>query len=229
MCKFKSAIILKNRVYVPDIDSHTEMLEQLGIEDNYINAKKIFVRAKLFPSDDDYFSDISNWEFNVDQDILPDWFDEEEARGRMIEAVKDWAKNRIYIGVNDLVLKDGANYILKDCKNVIIYGNSTVEYMSGNSTVKYMCGSSTVNNMCGNSTVKYMCDSSTVNNMCGNSTVEYMYDSSTVNNMCDSSIINIYSKSINAKEIKLDGNATVRDFITRTIYQSRDWKFVLKD
>ena len=35
MCQLKSGIILKNRVFVPEYDSHTAMLEELGIEDNY--------------------------------------------------------------------------------------------------------------------------------------------------------------------------------------------------
>ena len=33
MCKLKSAIILKDRVFIPDYDSHDEMLKELGIKD----------------------------------------------------------------------------------------------------------------------------------------------------------------------------------------------------
>ena len=42
MCKMKSAIILKDRVFIPDYDSHTKMLEELGIEDTKQNAEKLF-------------------------------------------------------------------------------------------------------------------------------------------------------------------------------------------
>ena len=31
MCKLKSAIILKDRIFIPDYDSHSQMLEELGI------------------------------------------------------------------------------------------------------------------------------------------------------------------------------------------------------
>jgi hypothetical protein len=43
MCKLKSGIILKGRIFMPEYDSHSDMLEELGIEDNYMNASKMFV------------------------------------------------------------------------------------------------------------------------------------------------------------------------------------------
>ena len=49
MCKLKSAIILKDRVFVPDYDSHDKMLKELGIKDTRENAERLFVRAELSP------------------------------------------------------------------------------------------------------------------------------------------------------------------------------------
>jgi len=41
MCEIKSMIVLKNSVFCPlDYDSHTQMLEELGIEDTRENAFK---------------------------------------------------------------------------------------------------------------------------------------------------------------------------------------------
>jgi len=46
MCKFKSAILLKDRVYISKIsESHTTMLEELKIEDNKRNTEIKFVRV----------------------------------------------------------------------------------------------------------------------------------------------------------------------------------------
>ena len=57
MCKLKSAIVLKNKVYMPfDIDSHTEMLKELGITDDYLGASKKFVRVEITPQDEDIFN-----------------------------------------------------------------------------------------------------------------------------------------------------------------------------
>ena len=74
MCQTKSGIILKDRIFLPDYDSHGKMLEELKIADTRENAERLFVRAELVPPAGDVFSDISTWIFRVDQDILPEWF-----------------------------------------------------------------------------------------------------------------------------------------------------------
>lgn len=126
MCKLKSAIILKDRIFMPDYDSHSRMLEKLGIADDYLGASKKFVRAELSPKDDDVFSDIDTWILNVDQDITPDWFDAEEYKPKMIDAVKVWAKDHIHIGVDGLKIRIGENHHIKDCQGVIVEDSATV-------------------------------------------------------------------------------------------------------
>ena len=218
MCRLKSGIILKGRVFVPEYDSHTQMLEELGITDDYLNASKTFVRAELLPVDGDVFSSIDNWILKVDQDVIPDWYDEETYKPQVIAAVKEWAKDHIHNGVDGLKISSGQGLYIKDCKDVGIYGNATVE------------------NICGSATVKYICDSATVKNICDSATVENIYGSATVENICDSATVKkakglsviIGSKyGWNKKEtLILAENATFKDCQTKTIYQSGDWKLV---
>ena len=209
MCRFKSAIILKDRVFVPDYDSHTDMLEELKIQDTKANAERLFIRAELYPENGDEFSNIDTWCFEVDQDILPDWYVEEYDKQRMIDAVKAWAKNRIHIGVDGLRISGGAGHRIKDCKNVDIYDNATVEYIYGSATVEYIYGSATVKHIRDNATVEYIY---------GNATVKLIYGSATV-------ITSGYTKWNNLSKAKLSDNATIKDCINKTIYQSGDWTF----
>ena len=153
MCKLKSAIILKDRIFIPEYDSHSEMLNELGITDDYLGASKKFVRAELSPMDGDVFSPVDSWHFTVDQDIVPEWFSEDEYKPKMIEAVKEWAKTHIHIGVNGLKIESGKNHYIKDCKDVEIYGSATVKNICGSATVKNICDSATVKNICGSATV----------------------------------------------------------------------------
>lgn len=146
MCQLKSGIILKNRVFVPEYDSHTQMLEELGIKDDYFNASKTFVRVELSPIGGDVFSDIDTWELSVDQDITPEWYDEDRYKPQVVEAVKEWAKDHIHIGVDNLKISTGSNHYIKDCKDVDICDSATV---------KNICGSATVKNICDSATVKY--------------------------------------------------------------------------
>ena len=144
MCKMKSAIILKDRVFIPDYDSHTDMLKELGIEDNRKNAENIFVRAELIPKNYNVFSPIDEWVFNVDQDIRPEWFVENYEKERMIAAVKEWAKERIHIGVDDLKISAGANHYIKDCKNVEVYGSASIRKVCGSASISEVCDSASI-------------------------------------------------------------------------------------
>ena len=47
MCKFKSGLILKDRVFIPDYDSHTDMLEELHIPDKLSTPN--FVKVEFLP------------------------------------------------------------------------------------------------------------------------------------------------------------------------------------
>ena len=127
MCKLKSAIILKDRIFMPDYDSHSRMLEELGINDDYLGASKKFVRVELSPKDGDVFSNIDGWMLTVDQDVKPDWFSADECKPKMIEAVKEWAKTHIHIGIDGLKINVGENHYIKDCYNVKVYGSATVK------------------------------------------------------------------------------------------------------
>lgn len=94
MCKFKSAIITKDSVFMPNYNSHTQMLEELGIEDSTNNAQRLFVRAELFPESGDTFTDASTWKYHVDQDMVPDWYVSPYDEQRMRETLNGWIKTR---------------------------------------------------------------------------------------------------------------------------------------
>lgn len=105
MCNFKSGIILKNKVVLAPEgnESHSDLLESLGIEDNHINATKTFVRAELIPKNNDKMTDVKEWRYKVDQDIVPDWYEkdperyEKEFRDAVEKYMEDWRKKFKYI------------------------------------------------------------------------------------------------------------------------------------
>ena len=95
MCEFKSGIIFKNRVELAPLgnESHSNLLESLGVKDSEFNATKKFVRAELIPSEKYVItSDISKWTYKVDQDIVPEWHsnDPERYEEEFRESVKDF-------------------------------------------------------------------------------------------------------------------------------------------
>lgn len=52
MCRLKSGVCLKDRVYIPDHDHHDRMLEELGIVDDFINACNAFAHFELSPAEE---------------------------------------------------------------------------------------------------------------------------------------------------------------------------------
>ena len=162
MCKLKSAIILKDRIFMPDYDSHSDMLEELKIKDDYLGASKKFVRAELSPVNGDAFTDVDSWAFKVDQDITPKWFSVDEYKPKMVEAVKEWAKDHIHIGVDGLKISSGKNHYIKDCKNVVIYDSASISYVCGSASISEVCGSASISKVCGSASISEVCDSAMI-------------------------------------------------------------------
>lgn len=124
MCQFKSGIILKSKVVLTPEgnESHSDLLESLGIEDTHLNATKTFVRAELIPKDNNKYTDISEWNYRVDQDIVPDWYEEDPGRyeQEFRDAVGEYMKE--YIEKMNIVFICGYGWKkIKEDNNGIYY------------------------------------------------------------------------------------------------------------
>ena len=101
MCRFKSGIQLKNKNVLAPIEneSHSDLLKSMKIEDNIHNASRKFVRAELIPPNENIAVNIEEWEYKVDQDIVPEWFeiDKEKYEKSFREDVKCWLKRNLNI------------------------------------------------------------------------------------------------------------------------------------
>ena len=105
MCQFKSGIILKNKVVLTPEgnESHSDLLKNLEIADTYLNSSKTFVRAELIPKNNDKMTDVKDWRYKVDQDIVPDWYEkdperyEQEFRNAVEKYMEEWKKKFKFI------------------------------------------------------------------------------------------------------------------------------------
>lgn len=126
MCRLKSCLVLKDRVFCPDYDSHQQMLEELGIEDDYLHASKTFVRVEFTPPDNtkSLIEPLDRWTLKVDQDIVPEWWDEKADRQRVEEAVEIWRKGHVFTE-GEHIVKAGAIYAFSNAI-VSAYGDAMV-------------------------------------------------------------------------------------------------------
>ena len=179
MCRFKSGIILKTRCVVAQgaDDSHTTLLEELNIKDTRENAMRKFVRVELVPPNGEWWTDPYTWEINVDQDIVPEWFeiDRDKYLDDFRKTVKEWWDVHVLVDQKIDELSSGY-YRLKRCEAKKLLKD--VQVLLENSTVQKMLENSTVQKMLENSTVQEMWGNSTVQEMWGNSTVQEMWENS---------------------------------------------------
>ena len=208
MCQMKSGIILKDRVFIPDYNSHTDMLAELGISDTRQNAERLFIRAELLPPDGDVFAPVEEWRFHVDQDILPDWYVEQVDKDRMISAVKEWAKDHIHVGVDGLRISQGSDHYIKDCKNVIVCGNASISEVYDNASISEVCGSASISKVCG---------SASISKVCGNASISEVKGQAFIAN-------SPYTRWIKQDGLTISKNATFKDNIAKTIWQAGDWE-----
>ena len=126
MCQLKSCLVLKDRVFCPDYNSHQQMLEELGIEDDYLHASKTFVRVEFTPPDNtkSLMEPLDRWTLKVDQDIVPEWWDEKADRHRVEETVEIWRKGHVFTKGKHIV-KAGEVYAYGDAE-VHVYNDATV-------------------------------------------------------------------------------------------------------
>lgn len=126
MCQLKSCLVLKDRVFCPDYNSHQSMLEELGIEDDYLHASKTFVRVELTPPGcvKSLMEPLDRWTLEVDQDIVPEWWDEKADRQRVEEAVEIWRKGHVFTEGKHIVTT-GTVYAYGDAE-VQVYNDATV-------------------------------------------------------------------------------------------------------
>lgn len=108
MCCFKSGLILKDRIFIPDYDSHVDMLKELKIRDTAFTPD--FVKVEFLPPVNPELnpSDYSNWIYKIDQDQLPEWYIDEIDRKRFIEEFKIYAKDNI--AVNKEITEESKDY-----------------------------------------------------------------------------------------------------------------------
>ena len=214
MCQLKSCLVLKDRVYCPDYDRHQDMLDKLGIKDDYLGASKTFVRVELTPPGDrrSMMEPLDRWTLNVDQDVTPEWWDAEADRQRVEEAVEAWRREHVYtegehsVQTGIVYALGGATVEALDSAKVKAYGSATVEAFDG-ATVT-VCDSAKVKAY---DSAKVKAYNSATVKAYDSATVE-AFDSATVEAF-DSATVTAY----NSATVKAYDSATVEAFDGATV------------
>ena len=128
MCRPASMIVTKTKVlWSEKTDSHEDIIEEFSLKEKNVRNEVNFVRVEICPPDGDLTLPKKQWKYQIDQDLIPNWYDAEEAEKAVRLALPDWIKRK--------VLKKG-EHIIKD-RQVYAYDNSTVNAYNNSSIEAY--------------------------------------------------------------------------------------------
>jgi hypothetical protein len=218
MCKLKSAIVLKDRVFMPyDYDSHEDMIRELKLKDN--TKEPNFVRVEIVPPDEDLRKPLKDWIYKVDQDYLPEWYSAKFVEKEVRKELKKWYSARVFIDKKDLIIKEGKVYLCGS-SSAELYGSSSAK-LYGSSSAK-LCGSSSAELYDSSSAELYgsslaeLYDSSSAK-LYGSSSAE-LYGSSSAKLYGSSSAIIPEDYSRDVKIIAIKNLASVKDLRINKIF-----------
>lgn len=107
------------------------MLEELGVDTKYGNTRDTFVKVTLVPPHNSLKFPVESWRLEIDQNFLPDWWDDATYEPRIKETVEKWYKKYvIFEGKHYLT---GGPYYIFDHANVT--GNECVIHAFDNSRI----------------------------------------------------------------------------------------------
>jgi len=76
MCKFASFVLTKENVYwLPKDESHENIIKEFKLVELF-GGKPQIVRVEITPNKET-IGELDTWQFKIDQDILPDWYDQD--------------------------------------------------------------------------------------------------------------------------------------------------------
>ncbi len=104
MCRLASMYVTQHAVlWSKTSDSHAAIAREHGLVEQSaemaVGRKLASVPVEVYPENLDYSRPIGEWvvhlDENVRRDLLPDWWDEADARSRCAAALAEWAKYHI--------------------------------------------------------------------------------------------------------------------------------------
>jgi len=88
MCKYASFVLTKDKAFwSKNTESHEEIICEFNLcETDSTKTRINILRVEISPVK--IFSNLSKWEYKVDQDLRPEWFDAAECEKRTRAALK---------------------------------------------------------------------------------------------------------------------------------------------
>jgi len=110
-------VVTKDQVFWSKLsDSHEDIIEEHKLHECDATHRVQICRVEITPPDGKFDAPPEEWQFKVDQDLLPEWWDREDAETRTRAALPVWIEAKVFT--------TGEHKISKG--TVYAYGSATV-------------------------------------------------------------------------------------------------------
>ncbi len=171
MCEMASFVVTKTRVFWSKTsDTHEDIIDENKLRERNVRNDILFVRIEISPPNRNYRLPTKKWVYKLDQDLLPNWYDEKVVEKRCRAALKGWYKYCV-------VPPNKTISVLKLNIKIIL---GTVQRVLDGGTVQRVWGGGTVQRVLDGGTVQRVWDGGTVQEVLGGGTVQRVLGGGTV-------------------------------------------------
>jgi hypothetical protein len=142
MCNPASFIVVKENgglrcLWHPDVsDSHEDIIDFYKLKEINVREEITLVRVEITPPKSDYTLPLGKWEYELDQDILPSWYDEAKVEAECRLELVAWLAAKVVLPGEVREKVEGKTHL------VVVYG--TISRVYGSATISRVSGSAKI-------------------------------------------------------------------------------------
>ena len=113
MCAPASFIVTKEKVFWSErSDAHEDIIEDHKLCE-LVTGKITFARVEITPPSGDFHAPLADWQFCIDQDMLPAWWNARDAEKRVRAKLPEWLAACVHLAghINKITDKSAVRYI----------------------------------------------------------------------------------------------------------------------
>ena len=145
MCKPASFIITKTNCYwSKNSDSHEVIIKENNLNDKLDPPQ--LVRCEVAPHNNDFSATLDLWEFTTDQDILPIWYDANDAEAACRRELPNWLASNVIL----------QNQAIDKCEKYIVACMGRIDMVCDSSRIDMVCDSASIGRVCDSAVITIM-------------------------------------------------------------------------
>ena len=185
MCRFFSFVVVRGSSQSPDqylwrwfTDSHSEILACAGVDDSKLDRLDK-AKCEMVPQSADDMLSPDKWEFVVDEDVRPGWFDE-DAENRARKWAEGLVRSRTITSGQRRGIYDGWWIVAK---------NAVVHNVGGGARIIHVRDSAQISNVGDSAKISDVRDSAQISGVWDSAQISGVWDSAQISDVRDSAQI----------------------------------------